>query len=69
MLEWKESIMLDADIDKVWTLFELKNLPKIIPDVVSTTPIEIKEGVVGSTYKRRQAYHGICGDGFGTCRP
>ncbi|HFI0423605.1 TPA: SRPBCC family protein [Streptococcus suis] len=52
MLEWKESILLDADIDKVWALFELENLPKIMPDVVSTIPIEIKEGVVGSTYKQ-----------------
>ncbi|HEM2826607.1 SRPBCC family protein [Streptococcus suis] len=52
MLEWKESILLDADIDKVWALFELENLPKIMPDVVSTIPIEIKEGVVGSSYKQ-----------------
>lgn len=40
MLEWKESILLDADIDKVWALFELENLPKLCP--MSFRPLQLR---------------------------
>ncbi|MFG6497601.1 SRPBCC family protein [Fictibacillus sp. UD] len=54
MLTWKEEKTIPANIEKVWELFSDENLQRIMPNVVEHTPIEKKEGVVGSTY--RQSY-------------
>ncbi|KZE67560.1 hypothetical protein AWM68_19040 [Fictibacillus phosphorivorans] len=54
MLTWKEEKTIPANIEKVWELFSDENLQRIMPNVVEHTPIEKKEGIVGSTY--RQSY-------------
>lgn len=50
MLTWKEETLIHAPIDTVWSLFEIENMPIIMPNVLSTEILEAKEGVVGSTY-------------------
>jgi hypothetical protein len=52
MLTWNEERVIAANIESVWELFDDKNLQRIMPNVVEHTPIEKKDGVVGSTYKQ-----------------
>ncbi|GGB70031.1 SRPBCC family protein [Fictibacillus barbaricus] len=52
MLTWNEEKTIPVNIEKVWELFADENIRRIMPNVVEHTPIEKKEGVVGSTYKQ-----------------
>ncbi|MFF2753458.1 SRPBCC family protein [Psychrobacillus sp. NPDC058041] len=52
MLTWNKEIIIHAPINKVWNLFELDQIQRIMPNVVEHKPIEIKDGVVGSTYEQ-----------------
>ena len=63
MLTWKKEIVIPASIETVWQLFQLDQIQRIMPNVVEHKPLEIKEGVVGSTYlqtyqegKRKETY-------------
>lgn len=63
MLTWHKEITIPAPIETIWNLFDLDNIQRIMPNIVEHKPIEIKEGVVGSTYqqtykegKRTQTY-------------
>lgn len=52
LLTWNKEIIIQAPINKVWNLFELDQIQRIMPNVVEHKPLEIKEGVVGSTYEQ-----------------
>ncbi|MCM3719426.1 SRPBCC family protein [Fictibacillus phosphorivorans] len=54
MVTWNEERVISAHIEKVWDLFSDENMQRIMPNVVEHTPIELKEGIVGS--KHRQSY-------------
>lgn len=63
MLTWHKEITIQAPIETIWNLFDLDNIQRIMPNIVEHKPLEIKEGVVGSTYeqtykegKRTQTY-------------
>ncbi|MFJ8065518.1 SRPBCC family protein [Psychrobacillus sp. NPDC096426] len=63
MLTWHKEITIQAPIETIWNLFDLDQIQRIMPNVVEHKPLEIKEGVVGSTYeqtykegKRTQTY-------------
>ncbi|WNB91919.1 SRPBCC family protein [Bacillus sp. NEB1478] len=53
MITWSEEKVIPVQIDKVWELFEDRNLQRIMPNVVDHKPLEIKEGVIGSTYEQK----------------
>lgn len=52
MLTWHKEITIQAPIETVWNLFELDQIQRIMPNVVEHKPLEIKEGVIGSTYQQ-----------------
>ncbi|MBY6038315.1 SRPBCC family protein [Fictibacillus nanhaiensis] len=52
MITWNEERVIPVNIDTVWALFDDENLKRIMPNVVQHTPIEKKEGMVGSTYQQ-----------------
>lgn len=52
MLTWHKEIQIAAPIETVWNLFELDQIQRIMPNVVEHIPLEIKKGVVGSTYQQ-----------------
>lgn len=52
MLTWNKEIIIPAPIETVWNLFQLENIQRIMPNIVEHKPLEIKEGVVGSTYEQ-----------------
>lgn len=54
MITWHEEVLIAANIEKVWHLFDLDQMQRVMPQIVETTVLEKKEGVVGSTY--RQVY-------------
>ncbi|MBD2868266.1 SRPBCC family protein [Paenibacillus arenilitoris] len=54
MIKWHKEIKIPANIETVWRLFDLDRIQRIMPNVIAHEPIELKEGVVGSTY--RQTY-------------
>ena len=64
MLTWNKKIIINAPIETIWKLFDLRSIPeRIMPNIVENKPLNIKEGVVGSTYeqtyregKRTQTY-------------
>jgi hypothetical protein len=63
MIKWRKEIVIPANIETVWKLFDLDQIQRIMPNVVEHKPIQIKEGVVGSTYqqtyqegKRKETY-------------
>ncbi|WP_404450623.1 SRPBCC family protein [Virgibacillus necropolis] len=63
MIQWSKEIMIPTDIETVWELFDGEQIQRIMPNVVEHKPIEIKEGVIGSTYqqtyqegKRKETY-------------
>lgn len=53
MITWHEERIIPVNIEKVWHLFELENIQRIMPNVVENKVIEQKEGVVGSTYQQK----------------
>ena len=63
MLTWNKEIIINAPIETVWKLFDLDQIQRIMPNIVENKPLNITEGVVGSTYeqtyregKRTQTY-------------
>ncbi|MFI8495399.1 SRPBCC family protein [Peribacillus butanolivorans] len=54
MIQWKEEIIIESNIEKVWSLFFDKNIKKIMDKVEEHTLIEKKEEEVGA--KHRQSY-------------
>lgn len=54
MIEWNEEKVINANIEKVWSLFQDKNIQKIMPKVEEHTSIEKSETEVGA--KHRQTY-------------
>ena len=54
MIQWKEEINIEANIEKVWSLFSDENIKRIMPKVEEHTIIEKREDEVGA--KHRQTY-------------
>ncbi|WP_108670957.1 SRPBCC family protein [Peribacillus acanthi] len=53
MIEWKEEIIIDTSIEKVWALFLDKNIKKIMPKVEEHTLIEGEEWQVGAKHQQK----------------
>jgi hypothetical protein len=65
MIQWNEEIIIPTNIEKVWELFGDDQVQRIMPNVVERKPLEVKDGIVGSTYsetyqegKRKESYTG-----------
>lgn len=54
MIQWKDDITIDVNIEKVWSLFLDKNIKKIMPKVEGHKLIEKTEKEVGA--KHEQTY-------------
>ena len=54
MIQWKEDIVINENIEKVWSLFLDKNIKKIMPKVEEHNLIEKNENEVGA--KHQQSY-------------
>ncbi|WP_144511954.1 SRPBCC family protein [Bacillus sp. FJAT-22090] len=52
MLTWHKEITIPAPIETIWNLFDLNHIQRIMPNIMEHKPVEIKEGVVGSTYQQ-----------------
>ncbi|WP_309122454.1 SRPBCC family protein [Paenibacillus sp.] len=50
MIQWKEEIVIDADLETVWALFAVENMHRIMPNIAENRWKERKEGVVGSSF-------------------
>ncbi|MCM3694150.1 SRPBCC family protein [Neobacillus niacini] len=55
MKEWTKEIEIDAPIEKIWALFDgsLENMQKIMPQVISNTPVKVTEEGVGTIYRQQ----------------
>jgi hypothetical protein len=53
MIKWYEEKIIPVNIETIWTLFELENIQRIMPNVIENKVLERKEGVVGSTYQQK----------------
>ncbi|SFB09699.1 MULTISPECIES: SRPBCC family protein [unclassified Bacillus (in: firmicutes)] len=53
MITWKKETMIPVNIEKVWELFSLENIQRIMPNVIENKVLERKEGIVGSTYQQK----------------
>jgi hypothetical protein len=55
MKEWTKEIEIEAPIEKIWALFDgsLENMQKIMPQVVSNTPVKVTEEGVGTIYRQQ----------------
>src|SRR5690606_6626337 len=65
MIEWKEEIVIPANIEMVWKLFGEDQVKRIMPHVVARQPTGVNEGLAGPTYaetyqegKRKETYTG-----------
>ena len=54
MIEWKDEIIIETNIENVWSLFLDKNIKQIMPKVEEHTLIEKNEWDVGA--KHQQTY-------------
>lgn len=54
MIHWKEEMIIESNIETVWSLFHDKNIQRIMPKVDEHLLIEKKENEVGA--KHRQTY-------------
>ncbi len=54
MIQWKEEIIINKNIEHVWSLFLDKNIKRIMPKVEEHIVIEKKENEVGT--KHQQTY-------------
>ncbi|UTH11939.1 SRPBCC family protein [Macrococcoides canis] len=52
MLTWKETIIIPANIETIWHLFDIDQMQRIMPQVIDMRVIDKKPGVVGSTYEQ-----------------
>ncbi|MGH2317930.1 SRPBCC family protein [Planococcus sp. SE5232] len=55
MVKWKEEMMIDADIEKVWSLFRDDNIKKLMPKVEEHILLENDNDQLGA--KHAQSYH------------
>jgi hypothetical protein len=53
MIKWYEEKVIPVNIETIWTLFELENIQRIMPNVIENKVLERKEGVVGSKYQQK----------------
>jgi hypothetical protein len=53
MIKWHEERIIPVNIETIWTLFQLENIQRIMPNVVENKVIEKKEGVVGTKYEQK----------------
>jgi hypothetical protein len=53
MIKWKEETIIEANIEKVWSLFFDKNIKKIMPKVEEHTLIEKTEVGVGAKHEQK----------------
>ncbi|MBM7585779.1 hypothetical protein JOC86_002321 [Bacillus pakistanensis] len=53
MIQWKEEIIIETNIENVWELFFDKNIKKIMPKVEEHILIEKKEGEVGAKHQQK----------------
>lgn len=54
MIQWKEEMIIEANIEKVWELFSDQNIKRIMPKVEEHTLVEKTEREVGA--KHQQTY-------------
>ena len=54
MKQWTKSIVIEAPIETVWQYLDgdLEKMQQIMPNVVSNTPVQITEEVVGSVFRQ-----------------
>ncbi|QIH75120.1 hypothetical protein GTN31_02005 [Macrococcoides canis] len=52
MLTWKETMIIPANIETIWHLFDIDQMQRIMPQVIDVRVIDKKPGVVGSTYEQ-----------------
>ncbi|WP_394173438.1 SRPBCC family protein [Guptibacillus hwajinpoensis] len=52
MIQWKEEIIIEANIEKVWSLFSDENIKRIMPKVEEHHLIEKREDEVGAKHKQ-----------------
>lgn len=52
MIEWKEEIMIETNIEKVWSLFFDKNIKRIMPKIEEHQLIEKQETEAGAKHKQ-----------------
>ena len=55
MVKWKEEMVIDADIEKVWSLFRDDNIKKLMPRVEEHILLENDNDQLGA--KHAQSYH------------
>ncbi|WP_342431758.1 SRPBCC family protein [Neobacillus sp. FSL H8-0543] len=55
MKQWSKEIEIDSPIENVWELFDgsLEKMQKIMPQVVSNTPVKVTEEGVGTIYRQQ----------------
>lgn len=53
MIQWKEETIIEANIEKVWSLFLDENIKKIMPKVEEHTIIEKTEVEVGTKHQQK----------------
>ncbi|WP_175987834.1 SRPBCC family protein [Bacillus sp. Marseille-Q1617] len=53
MIKWHEERVIPVNIEVIWSLFELENIQRIMPNVIENKVLERKEGVVGSKYQQK----------------
>lgn len=55
MVRWKEEMVIDAEIEKVWSLFQDDNIKKLMPKVEEHILLENNNDQLGA--KHAQSYH------------
>nr|WP_263323527.1 SRPBCC family protein [Neobacillus sp. Marseille-Q6967] len=53
MIQWNEETMIEANIEKVWSLFSDKNIKRIMPKVEEHTLIEKTEEEAGAKHQQK----------------
>jgi hypothetical protein len=53
VIHWKEEIVIEKNIEKVWSLFLDKNIKKIMPKVEEHILIEKRENEVGAKHQQK----------------
>ncbi len=55
MVKWREEMIIDAEIEKVWSLFQDENIKKLMPKVEEHLLVENEDNQLGA--KHAQSYH------------
>ncbi|MBC1870276.1 SRPBCC family protein, partial [Listeria seeligeri] len=53
MMTWNEEMVIEANIEVIWNLFQLENIQRIMPQIIENEVIEMKEGIVGARYRQK----------------